>query len=136
MNNETTPFLDGVADESASLGTKISDTARQMRNKVSDFGRSTADKIDENRDAAASGLQKAAMAIHDNAGSLPGGEKVTGLAHDAANSLSSTANYVRDHDVNKMMADVESLVKNNPGPSLLVAVGIGFLLGRAFTNND
>ena len=136
MNNETLSYLDGVADESSTLGTKIADTAKQMKDKVSDFGRSTADKIDENRDAAASGLQKAATALHDNAGSLPGGGKVSGLAHDAANTLTSTANYVRDHDVNKMMADVESLVKNNPGPSLLVAVGIGFLLGRAFTNND
>jgi hypothetical protein len=34
------------------------------------------------------------------------------------------------------MADVETLVKNNPGPSLLGAAVIGFLAGRAFSNND
>jgi hypothetical protein len=35
-----------------------------------------------------------------------------------------------------MMADVETLVKNNPGRSLLAAGVIGFLVGRAFSNND
>jgi ElaB/YqjD/DUF883 family membrane-anchored ribosome-binding protein len=37
-----------------------------------------------------------------------------------------------------MMGDVETLVKNNPGPALLVAAAIGFLVGRAFSssNND
>jgi hypothetical protein len=35
-----------------------------------------------------------------------------------------------------MMADVEQLVINNPGPSLLVAAIVGFLVGRAFSNND
>jgi len=28
------------------------------------------------------------------------------------------------------------MVKNNPGPSLMVAAVIGFLVGRAFTSND
>jgi len=31
-----------------------------------------------------------------------------------------------------MMEDVETVVKNNPGRSLLVAAVIGFLVGRAF----
>ena len=61
---------------------------------------------------------------------------VTSLAHATADKLTSTASYVRDHDVNQMMADVETLVKNNPGPSLLAAAVIGFLVGRAFSSND
>jgi hypothetical protein len=34
-----------------------------------------------------------------------------------------------------MMADVETAVKNNPGPALLIAAAFGFLLGRAL-NRD
>ena len=136
MTNKTTAFMDQVTDETSTLGAKISETAAQVKDKVSDFGRTAANKIDENRDAAASGMQKAATAIHEKAASLPVGETVSGLAHDAADKLSSGAQYVREHDVNKMMADVETLVKNNPGPSLIVAGIIGFLVGRAFSNND
>ena len=107
-----------------------------MKDKVAELGRTAANKIDENRDAAASGLESAASALHEKADSLPGGEKVTSLAHATAQKLSTSADYVREHDVNRMMADVETLVKNNPAPSLLAAAVIGFLVGRAFSSND
>lgn len=103
---------------------------------MSDLGRTATDKIDEDRGAVATGLDKAASALHEKAESLPGGEKVTSLAHATADKLSSTADYIRDHDVNRMMADVETLVKRNPGRSLLAAAVIGFLVGRAFSSND
>jgi hypothetical protein len=35
-----------------------------------------------------------------------------------------------------MMADVETVVRRNPGPSLLVAGALGFLIGRAFRSNN
>jgi ElaB/YqjD/DUF883 family membrane-anchored ribosome-binding protein len=136
MPSKATSFGDPFADEPSSFGEKLSDTATQVKDKVSDLGRTAADKIDENRDAAAGGLDKAAATLHEKAESLPGGEKVTSLAHATAEKLSSTADYVREHDVNRMMADVETLVKNNPGPSLLAAAVIGFLVGRAFSSND
>jgi ElaB/YqjD/DUF883 family membrane-anchored ribosome-binding protein len=136
MPNDATTFREHVGGEPSTLGEKLSDTAGQVKDKISDLGRATADKIDENRDAAASGLQHAASALHENAESLPGGEKVSSVAHATAETLSSTADYVRDHDVNRMMADIETLVKNNPGRSLLAAGVIGFLVGRAFSSND
>jgi len=136
MSNQSTSFSNPLADEPSTVGEKLSDTAAQVKDKVSDLGRTAVNTIDENRDAAASGLEKAASALHEKAESLPGGEKVSSLAHDAAEKLNSTAGYVREHNVNRMMADVETLVKNNPGPSILAAVVIGFLAGRAFSSND
>ena len=136
MPNKAMSFKDPVQDDSSTLGEKISDTATQVKDKVSDLGHTAADKIDENRDAAAGGLEKAASALHEKAASLPGGEKVSSLAHATAEKLSSTADYVRGHDVKRMMGDVETLVKNNPGPSLLAAVAVGFLVARAFARND
>ena len=124
-----------VMEEAALVGGKLSETATQVKDKLTDFGRTATNKIDENRDAAASGLQKAASALHDRAEHLPGVDTVSNLAHDAANKLTATADYVREHDANRMMADVENLVKKNPGPSLLAAVVVGFLAGRAFSNN-
>ena len=137
MSNDSASYvLEPVASETPTVGEKLSETASQVKNKLSDLGRTAGDKIDENRDAAASGLEKAASALHENAESLPGGEKVTNLAHTAAQKLNSTANYVRKHDDNRMMSDVQTLVKNNPGPSLLAAAVAGFLVGRAFSSND
>jgi ElaB/YqjD/DUF883 family membrane-anchored ribosome-binding protein len=136
MPTENTNYGNAASDAAAKVSDKVSDVASQAKTKVSDLGRTAADKIDQNRDAAAGGLESAASTLHDKAENLPGGQKVTSLAHTAADKLTSTADYVRQHDVSSMMADIERLVKNNPGPSLLAAAVIGFLIGRTFSSND
>ena len=135
MPNNAIPYGDQFADGSATLGEKLSDSAEQVKERVSGYGRQAADTIDSNRDAAATGLQRAATALHDKASSLPGGESVSGMARATADTLSSTADYVRDHDVKRMMSDLTVVVKNNPGPSLIAAIVVGFLVGRAFNGN-
>jgi hypothetical protein len=124
-----------VPDITATTGDKLSDGASQVRSKASDLGRLAVDKIDQNRDSAAGGLESAAHKIHDKPDSLPGGQKVISVAHTAANTLSSTADYIREHDVNSMMADLSRLVKNNPGPALLAAAALGFLVARSFSDD-
>jgi hypothetical protein len=124
------------AETKSTVGDQITNLASQAKDKVSDLGRAAADKIDDNRDTAASGLETAASTLHESAEALPGGEKVARLAHSAADKLSGTAGYVREHDVTDMMADVEQLVKANPGPSLLAAAAIRFLVSRSFLSGD
>ena len=136
MPSETTRQDNPVLDAASRVSDKISDAASAAKTAVSDFGRTAAATADENRGAAARGLQTAASTLRENAESLPGGDKVTGLARSAADTLTSTADYVRDHDVSSMMVDLERVVKNNPGPSLLAAAAVGFLVGRAFSNSD
>jgi ElaB/YqjD/DUF883 family membrane-anchored ribosome-binding protein len=131
MSSKSTTFPDA-----SELGSKLSDAASQAKGKVADLSRAAASKIDENRDAAAGGLDSVATTLHERADSFPGGEPVTKLAHSTANKLTTTAEYVRNHDVSGMMGDVEEVVKKNPGPSLFAAAIVGFLVGRAFTSND
>jgi len=119
-----------------SVSEEVSGVASQVREKVSEFGRSAADKIDANREAAASKLDTAASTLHEKAESLPGGDTVANLAHSTADTLTSTADYIREHDVQGMMADARRFVKNNPGPALFAAAFVGFLAGRAFSRRD
>ncbi len=130
------PFVNNAAAEDSNLGASISGAAAQVKDKLADLSRTAGNKIDENRQAAASGLQRAAVALHEKADDLPGVKTVSGLAHDAANRLNATADYVRDHKISGMMADVEAVVRRNPGPSLLTAAVIGFLAARALSRNE
>lgn len=114
---------------------KSSDTGSQVQGKASALGRAAADKIDRTRAAAAGGLESAAAALHGQADRLPGGAKVAGSAHAAADALSSTADYVRDNNLKSMTEDVQKLVKNNPGYALLAAVALGFLVARALSRD-
>jgi len=115
--------------------TENDDVTSQVKDKVANAGRAAADKIDANRQGAASGLESAANTLHQKADSLPGGEKVSNLAHAAADKLGATADYVRRHDVSSMTSDLERIVRRNPGPALLTAVIAGFLVGRAMSND-
>ncbi|MBV9300637.1 MAG: YtxH domain-containing protein [Acidobacteriaceae bacterium] len=130
--SSTSEFTDRLSDTAQTVKEKVSDAASTAKQKVSDAGRQASDKIDEKRGPAADALESAASTLHEKAEDLPGGETVKSVAHSAAEKLESTAGYIREHDVRAMLSDVEEIVKRNPGPSLLVAVAIGFLIGRAF----
>ncbi len=123
---------DMLTDTAQNVKDKVADAASTAKQKASETARQATDKIDEKRGPAADALQSAASTIHERAEDIPGGEAVRNIAHSAAEKLESTAGYIREHDVRSMMTDVEQIVKRNPGPSLLIAVAIGFLIGRAF----
>jgi len=125
--------MDTTFEETQQAAGKV---LRQTKDKVGEFGRTMQTKIDDSRVPAADTLENAASALHQRADRFPGGPNVAGAVHGAADKMQATADYVRDHEVRDMMADVETLVRRNPGPSLAVAAAIGFLVGRAFRSNN
>lgn len=135
MANTNMPPDTPFTDPAAAIGRDIADRARDAKESVSEMARTASRKTAEGRETTAGGLDTAASAIHQRADELPGGPRVTEFARAAADQLSTTAAYVRTHDTRQMMADVETVVKNNPGPALMVAAAFGFLLGRAFSRD-
>ena len=135
MASRNTPVDNPMANKTASFGKELADRASEAKDSISDMARTTTKKVDEGRSMAADRLEGAASAVHERVGELPGGQRVKELASAAADRLSTTADYVRTHDAKRMMADMETVVKNNPGPALLVAAVFGLVLGRAFTRD-
>ena len=113
----------------------LTQRARNAAASMTDAAGDAAAAIDDSRSTAADGLDTAASALHDRADDLPGGETVRNVARATADRLSTSADYVRSHDAKRMMADVETFVKSNPGPALAVAAAFGFLLGRALSRD-
>lgn len=87
------------------------------------------------RATAAGRMDRAASALDEQAESLPGGARVSSAAHSAADALATSADYIREHDLSDMMEDLRDVVRNNPGPALLGAAALGFLIGRAFSRD-
>lgn len=58
-------------------------------------------------------------------------EGAADAARRAAEAAGEAADYVRNLDVQGMLADAQALVRQNPVPALLVAVALGFLVARA-----
>ena len=139
MPTKTTQGNNPTADEVRTAARDLTEGARNaatsMTDAARDAARSAAATIDESRSTAADGLDAAASALHERAADLPGGETVRNVARATADRLGSSAEYVRTHDAKRMVADVESFVKSNPGPALAVAAAFGFLLGRAMSRD-
>jgi ElaB/YqjD/DUF883 family membrane-anchored ribosome-binding protein len=130
--NEANRLADQASDIATKAKESVSDTAKTVKDRTQEFGRAAVNKIEENRISAAGALHNAASSLHDNAAKLPNGPD---MAHSAAEKVDAVAGYLQGHDTKQMMADVETVVKRNPGPSLLIAGALGFLIGRAFRNN-
>ena len=101
-------------------------SATKVKDKISgtvvDVGRNVRDKIDETRKPAAKQLRIAADAVSD-------------FASEAADKVQATAEYVRERDVQGMLADLRKLIRKYPRRSILAAVAAGFLIGRSFRSN-
>ena len=135
MASRNTPVGNRSADKASSFGNELADRATEAKESMSDMAATATKKVDDGRSMVADRLDSAVSAVRERVGELPGGQRVKELASAATDRLSTTADYMRSHDAKRMMADVETVVKNNPGPALLVAAAFGFVLGRALTRD-
>ena len=62
-------------------------------------------------------------------------EAVDEARQTIAERLSSTTDYVRNIDAKRVLSNVERLVRDNPGPSLVIAAAFGFVIGRSLTRS-
>lgn len=89
----------------------------------------------------ADGLEAGADALRQRrlAPTAGGTSRVTALVNDPsiapvsdtlAAGMQTSADWLRDADIDKLKEGVEKQVKEHPGRSLLVALGAGFLLAK------
>jgi hypothetical protein len=110
----------------------VREGVQTMREKGVEVGRKAVVGLEARRATVASGLDGVAQGIHGGADAVvKAGSTVSGMAHGAADSLASTARYVRDTQTKEMLGHVEALIRVHPGKTLLAAVAIGFVAGRA-----
>lgn len=123
---------EGAAQEVKGKADEAMETAKQRTGEAVDRVREQAGAAAGTaKEKAHEGLHNAADAVRERAQDLPGGERTTQAAYRAAEKLDVAANYVRDHDMQEMMGDMEGFVRQYPTQSLVAAAIAGFLLGRA-----
>lgn len=90
----------------------------------------------------ADGLQAGAEALRQRrpstetsgAGSsvaISGDPTIAAVTDTLASGMQSSADWLRDADLDKLKEGVEKQVKEHPARSLLVALGAGYLIGKA-----
>jgi ElaB/YqjD/DUF883 family membrane-anchored ribosome-binding protein len=119
-------------DSGRTTGTQVQDRADeaagqagQAMNQVKDTAKETADKA---MNVGADRMEGTADTIREKVDGQGGIREKAGMA--VADKMEDSAKYLRDHDAEEVMADVERYVKEHPLQAVVGAVAIGFLAGR------
>jgi hypothetical protein len=113
-------------DKLADVGSGVREGAGNAKNKLADALESGADKL---RQRGGSGQLSGSTS---SANVTVSGDGVGQVAERVAGGMQATADWLRDADLDGMRVGIERQVKEHPGRTLLFAVGVGYLLGKAF----
>ena len=132
--------------ESRGMSDRARDIAGTTRDKLADVGSNMRDRAGSLKDSLADALDTGADRIHQHRGA--GGVALAGESGTAgvvsrderfgqvpdkvAGGMHATANWLREADLDNLKTSIEGQVREHPGRTLLIAVGLGYLMGKAF----
>ena len=140
--NSTTGSSQGLADRArdaagtaqeklADVGSTVRDRAGHVKNSLADALHSGADKLRQ-RSSASPGSTQLAGATESGSVAVPAESRTTQAASRVAGGMDAAADWLRDADLDSLKTGLERQVKEHPGRTLLIAAGLGYLLGKAF----
>jgi len=114
------------------VGSRVKGVASSVKEKASGLPAMLADGLQAGAEAlrqrrASSGTQVpgSSVAISDD-------PTIAAVTDTLASGMQSSADWLRDADIDKLKEGVEKQVKEHPARTLLVALGAGYLIGKAF----
>jgi hypothetical protein len=129
----------GQLNSSDDMSTATSDTG--VTNRVKSVASSVKGKAAALPAMLADGLEAGAEALRQRRPATSGGDgsavaitsdpSIAAVTDTIATGMQSSAEWLRDADMDKLKQGVEKQVKEHPARSLLVALGAGYLIGKA-----
>jgi len=110
------------------LKDRAQDVAGNVQDKAQQLGSQVADKADVATTTVGGTLTDAAQTLRQRA---PASGSLGDAADTAADTLERAGTYLQQQDLADMRADLEGIVRRHPMESLLVGLGLGYLLARS-----
>jgi hypothetical protein len=133
----THSFADRARDIAGQTRDKLADVGSNVRDRAGTLKESLADALDSGADklrarGATVGSGGVALAGETGGTSVATSDgRVAEVSDKVATGMHATADWLREADLDGLKASVERQVKEHPGRTLLIAVGLGYLLGKA-----
>jgi hypothetical protein len=115
---------------SGGLTNRVRSAASSVKGKASAIPSMLADGLE----AGAQALRQRKPAVPATAAGSPAvadDSSIAAVTDTLASGMQSSAEWLRDADLDKLKEGVEKQVKEHPARSLLVALGAGYLIGKA-----
>jgi hypothetical protein len=126
---EQTNF-DGKLNDS--VKDRVKGVASSVKGKASAIPSMIADGLEAGAEALRQ--RKTSTSVATTAGSsvtVADDSSIAAVTDTLASGMQSSAEWLRDADIDKLKQGVEKQVKEHPARSLLVALGAGYLIGKA-----
>jgi hypothetical protein len=129
----------GLADRFNQAKSAASDRLGQVREKAGELKSTLADKLEagatslRNQGGGAGAGTPQLAGAGATATATTSSDPMARLAGPAADAMERTAQFLREGD---LKATIENQVRTNPARTLLIAVGVGYLLGKALRGRD
>jgi ElaB/YqjD/DUF883 family membrane-anchored ribosome-binding protein len=128
LREKASDVRDNASNVVENVKAKAENIVGDAKDKAAEVGSQAADKVDAAMTNAGQQINRLASTVRENA---PEG-KIGEVAYSAANALEQSGRYLQEADVNAVRGDLESLIRRHPVESLLVGIGLGFVLARGF----
>jgi ElaB/YqjD/DUF883 family membrane-anchored ribosome-binding protein len=99
----------------------------EARGKAAEVGDAAANKVDSAMTATGEQMSTLAQTVREKAPEGKAGE----VAFKAADALDRGGEYLQTADLQMVRSDLERVIREHPIESLLVGVGVGYLVARA-----
>lgn len=146
----TTTGQPGIGDQEQGLGGRARDALGDVKHRAADLGSTVRERAGVAKNSLADALQSGAEKLRQRGQSATGTPSYAGATGDGTTSvgvsttsgghvnerlaggMQATADWLRDADLESMRTGIERQVKDHPGRTLLIALGLGYVLGKAF----
>jgi hypothetical protein len=122
---------DSVQEVASSIAGTAQDAVSGVVDKVQDVTGAVADKASKVTDAAADQVESLANTV-EQAAPPDAPTLQRNIAETTVNVLDRTAEYLRNGDVGLIIDDMRAVIRRNPGRSLLIGLGLGYLARSTF----
>lgn len=134
---DTSSISDRAKSAASSAGDKLADVGSTVRNKAGNLKTTIADALQSGAErlrqqSAGSGQIAGASATGGGTDLIADDTRFAQTSNQLAGGMQGAADWLRDADIDGLKSGIERQVKEHPGRSLAVAVGVGYLLGKAF----
>lgn len=114
-----------AAEDAKAKASEAIDTARQ---RTAEIGANASDKATDVMNAAGDRMSTLAQTVREKA---PAEGRAGEVAATAAETLERSGRYLREADPNTVRMDLEQMIRQHPIESMLVGLGVGYLLARS-----
>ena len=114
----------GVSGRVKSVASTVKQKASTIPAMLADGLEAGAQALRQNKPVASTGPDGTSVAVS-------GDSSIAAVTDTLASGMQSSADWLRDADIEKLKTGVETQVKEHPARSLLIALGAGYLIGKA-----